>query len=55
MNDLDAVKRIAGVPQVALVFLKPFVKRIEVHDDVLVQSVIRRSKGRGRTLGVREA
>jgi hypothetical protein len=47
MDDLDAVKRIAGMPKVALVFLIPLVNSIEVHDDVLAQFIIRGSKGCG--------
>ncbi len=51
MDDLDAVKRVTRMREVALVLLKPFVNGIKVHDDVLAQRVIRRSERRRWSLG----
>ncbi len=54
MNDLDAVKRIAGMRDVALVLI-PFVKGAEVDDYVLAQCIIGRPKGRRSLFGVTDA
>jgi len=51
VNDLDAVKRVAGMPDVALILLKPCIKGIEIDDDVRAQCVIRRLERRSAPLG----
>jgi hypothetical protein len=48
VNDLDAVKRIAGMRDVELVFLIPFVKGAKVNDDVLTQGIIGRPNAAAR-------
>jgi hypothetical protein len=39
------------MPEVGLVFLKPFVDRTEVHDEVVAQRLIRRPESRRSPLG----
>jgi len=43
------------MPEVALILLEPFVKSAEVHDDVLAECVIVRSKSRRSPFGARDA